>query len=72
MGARSARAGHRHRPDEVTVRLTGLDPAATYEVHSVDGELIASATGARLMSEGLTVGPSAGSAAQLLTFTRAQ
>jgi alpha-galactosidase len=58
--------------DEVTVRLTGLDPAATYEVHSVDGELIASATGARLMSEGLTVGPSAGSASQLLTFTRAQ
>ncbi|HEV8254271.1 MAG TPA: hypothetical protein VGQ78_05915 [Vicinamibacteria bacterium] len=52
------------------MRLTGLDPAATYEVHSVDGELIAFATGARLMSEGVTVGPSAGSASQLLTFMK--
>jgi alpha-galactosidase len=56
--------------EAVTVRLKGLQPAVMYHVRTGEGELIASATGASLMSDGVTVEPSAGSASQLLTLTR--
>jgi alpha-galactosidase len=76
LGARGDVAVFAFRNDpfseQVTVRLTGLDATATYEVLSADDERIAAASGASLMSEGVTVSPSAGSASQLLTFTKAQ
>jgi hypothetical protein len=41
--------------ESVTVRPRGLRPDVQYEVYSVDGELLGSATGAELMADGIDV-----------------
>jgi alpha-galactosidase len=54
----------------VTVRPTGLQPDAMYEVRSVDSGVLETATGATLMTDGIDVNASFISAAHLLVIKR--
>ena len=58
--------------DRITIRPTGLDPAVTYQVQSVDTGRLGSATGAVLMTDGIEVRQSPNTAAHILIITAKQ
>jgi hypothetical protein len=58
--------------DRITIRPTGLDPAVTYLVQSVDTGGLGGATGAVLMTDGIEVRQSPNTAAHILIITAKQ
>ena len=56
----------------VNVKPAGLDSATTYDVTSVDGGALGSATGADLMSQGIDIVQSPATAAHILIITARQ
>jgi alpha-galactosidase len=54
----------------VTVRPSGLQKDATYEVRSVDAGVLGTATGASLMADGIEIDASSRSAAHLIVLVR--
>ncbi len=53
----------------ITVKPTGLQPATTYQVQSVDTGILGTATGAALMISGIDILQSPNTAAHLLIIT---
>ena len=56
----------------INIKPTDLQPAATYEVHSVDTGILGTATGAALMTDGIDVLESPNSAAHILIIMARQ
>ena len=55
--------------ETINVKPTGLQPAITYQVQSVDAGVLGTATGAALMTDGIDVVQSPASAAHILIIT---
>ena len=55
--------------DTINIKPTDLQPAATYEVQSVDTGILGTATGTALMTDGIDVQESPNSAAHILIIT---
>jgi alpha-galactosidase len=56
----------------INIKPTDLQPATTYEVHSVDTGILGTATGAALMTDGIDVQESPNSAAHILIISARQ